>query len=213
MPQLVLRASLWLVAILSCFVVTVYALAHVGGDYYGVQTFLYPNEDCAPPCWQGIQPGITDSLTAVDKLRALPWVTGLYAIQGIVINDSYIRWKWNGKQPKIVDGERDGRMWFHNGTVYSIEIPLVISFGMVWGAFGTPQVETTFRTPFSPPQVFYNAAYLYRTLQFSGIVICPATGYHLLSMRVDATVATAKAISEAPTLIRQLGCDNAQRLN
>ncbi len=211
MPRLVLKAAFWLVVILACFAMSTYVLAHAAGDYQNVREFFYTTEDCAPPCWQGIRPGITDSLQAVDKLRALPWVTSLYSIQGIVINDSYIRWKWNGKQPELVDGERDGRMWFHNGTVYSIEIPLVIPLGTVWGAFESPQVETTFKTPFRPPQVFYNAAYLSGTLQFSSIVVCPPTGYHLLNMRVDATIAIAKNISKVPNPTRQLGCENAQR--
>ncbi|MBI1281026.1 MAG: hypothetical protein GC179_23070 [Anaerolineaceae bacterium] len=211
MPRLALRSMLWLGLLLSCLAVSAYALAHRVGNYQEVRQFLEPFDDCAAPCWQGIRPGITDSLEAVDKLRALPWVTGLYAIQGIVINDSYIRWKWNGNQPAIVDGQRDGRMWFHNGTVYSIEIPLRLSFGIVWSAFGPPQLETTFRTPFTPPQVFYNAAYLDGTLQFSGIVLCPPRGRHLLNARADATIALAKDMTKTLRSTRQLECENAQR--
>ncbi len=196
---------------LSYFAVSAYALAHAGGDYHEVRDFLYPVEDCAPPCWQGIRPGVTDSISAVDTLRSLPWVTSLYSIQGIVINDSYISWKWNGQQPAMVDSERDGRIWFHNGLVYSIEIPLVISFAGVWGAFGAPESETAVRAPFFPPKVFYRADYLDGTLQFNSTVACPPNAEHLLAARVDASIAIPQAESTASKATKWLSCLNAQR--
>lgn len=211
MPRLALRLALWLVVSLGCLAASAYTAAHVSGDFQPVRAFLNPIEGCGVPCWQGIRPGITGSLEAVDTLRALPWVTDLYTIQGIVINDSYIRWKWTGQQPEMVDGSRDGRMWFHNGLVYSIEIPLTIPFSTVWGAFGAPESETLLKAPLTPPSLFYSAAYLGSSVEFKSTVRCPPTGFQLLIARVDANFVIPKApdhLSAPPT---RLTCDNAQR--
>ncbi len=211
MPQMVSKAALWLVMILSCLAVTAYVGAHAGGDFRSTQTFLYPVEGCDSPCWQGIRPGITDSLEAVDKLRLMPWATGLYAIQGIVSYDSYISWKWNGQQPDIIDAERDGRMWFHNGLVYSIEIPLKIPFATIWGAFGAPEHETTLKSPFKPPQVFYAATYFDETVEFNSIVLCPPNAQNILAARVDVNIAAAHDITDPLPITARLGCADVRR--
>ena len=211
MPRLAFRTALVLAVILSCIAMSAYVLAHAGGDFQSVREFLYPVEGCSPPCWQGIRPGITDSLEAVDHLRAMPWVKNLYSIQGIVINDSYISWKWDGSPPDVVDSKRDGRMWFHNGVVYSIEIPLVIPFSSVWGAFGAPEVETMLIAPLTPPQVFYVATYLGGSVAFSSTVICPPTALNLLSARVDANFEMMSQGNDLPTKLTRPGCENSRR--
>ncbi len=211
MPRFVLRIALVLVVILSCTAMSAYGLAHAGGDFSSVRDFLSPVEGCSLPCWQGIRPGITDSLDAVDRLRAMPWVTNLYAIQGIVINDSYISWKWDGSPPDVVDPKRDGRMWFHNGLVYSIEIPLEIPFSSIWGAFGAPEGETMLKAPLNPPQVFYIATYLSGTIAFKSTVICPPSAFNILAAQVDANFAVTQLFDNPPTENTRVGCKNSRR--
>jgi hypothetical protein len=168
--------------------------------------FLRPADDCASPCWQRIRPGITDSLEAVEKLKAIPGVTDIYAIQGIVTNDSFVRWGWNGEQPEGVDGEREGQMWFHDGMVYAIDIPLTVSLRAVWGAFGAPEAETALKAPLSPPQVFYRALYFDHTVEIRGTVVCPLNPYNLLATRVDAHIVVS-ADAAYPAIDHRLLCE------
>jgi hypothetical protein len=177
-------------------------------DAGGIREFLLPTEHCAAPCWLGIRPGITDSREAVDILRAVPWVTDIYAIQGIVTNDSFIRWGWSGGQPGAVDSERDGQMWFHNGLVYEIDIPLTTSFSGIWGAFGAPETVTALKAPLTPAQVFYRALYFDQTVEIRGSVACPLNPYNLLSTRMDAHIVVA-AHAAYPAIERRPLCQRA----
>jgi hypothetical protein len=210
MPRFVFRMALVLTTILSCTAMSAYILARVGGDYQSVRDFLSPVDGCPAPCWQGIRPGITDSLEAVDRLRAMPWAKNLYAIQGIIINDSYISWTWDGSPLDVVDSKRDGRMWFHNGLVYSIEIPLVIPFSSIWGAFGAPEVEMMLKAPLTPPQVFYVATYLGGTVAFRSTVICPPAALNPLTARVDVHFEMTRQGNDLTTKHIRPGCENSR---
>ena len=158
-----------------------------------VQTLIGISESCAQPCWQGIRPATTSSTDAIARLNAMPWVVNISAIQGIVTNDSIIRWKWSGQQAKIIDGERDGTIWLHNGLVYSIEIPLKISFASIWQAVGKPQDTLIIKAPRAMPAVFYHAYYAAGLIDIYGITPCPLSAWNLFSMPVDAHFASEKA--------------------
>lgn len=211
MPAHVWKTACGLWCALSLAAIISYGLAKAADDFQSVRDFLTPPAGCPSPCWMGIRPGVTDSLEAVETLKALPWVTNLYAIQGIVINDSYIRWEWNGTQPPVVDGKRQGRMWFHNGLVYSIELPLTLTYSAVWGAFGAPEIEVTRRSPASPPQVFYSAAYFDGTMSFTGSVLCPPRGYNWLAAPVNIVIAVPKPADDLRPMANRAACENARR--
>jgi hypothetical protein len=188
-----LRASAFLMLVFLTLTALVYGGVDRSGNDAELRAFLQPPAGCSLPCWQGIRPGVTSSLQAVDILNALSWVTDLYSTQGIVINDSLIRWGWTGQQPAIVDSERDGRIWFHNGLVYEIDLPLRVTFTHVWAAFGRPEAVSAFITPLMPPQVSYHAFYFGETVEVHGNTLCPLNGYNLLRTRMDARVGGGEA--------------------
>lgn len=188
MIRTTLRTGCWLILLFWSTAGAIYYGTHQGKTDLALVSFLHPSQECPSPCWEGIRPGITDSLEAVDKLRAIPWVTDIYAIQGIVTNDSYVRWRWKGQFPAHVDAERYGQMWFHNGIVYAIDLPLTVSFSNVWGAFGAPEIEIALKAPLTQPQIFYHALYFDKTLEITGTVKCPLNAHNLLSTPVDAHI-------------------------
>jgi hypothetical protein len=195
MTQAFWRAAVLLVLFFLTLNVLVYL--SVGRTRNGsvLRDFLQPPAGCPLPCWQGIRPGITSSLHAVDLLKALPWVTDLYSIQGIVASDSLIQWGWTGHQPDIVDSERDGQMWFHNGLVYEIDLPLRVTFTRVWDAFGRPEGVSTLITPLMPQQVSYRTFYFQQTVEIYGNTICPLNAYNLLDTRMDARIGEGGSVS------------------
>lgn len=163
-----------------------------------LRALLISDAACPQPCWQGIRPAQTSSTDAIAQLKTMPWVTNISAIQGIVTNDSIIRWKWNGQQSSIIDIERDGTIWLHNGLVYSIELPLKASFAQVWQAAGKPQNTLIIKAPRPTPSVFYHALYADGLTDVFGISPCPLSAWTLLSMPVDVHFASEKAPSTSP---------------
>jgi hypothetical protein len=207
MTTAVWRATILLMLVFLGLIALAYGSADRDGSHSALRDFLQPSAGCALPCWQGIRPGITGSLQAVDTLKAIPWVTDLYSIQGIVINDSFIRWGWTGQQPAIVDSQRDGQMWFHNGLVYEIDIPLNVSFSNVWAAFGPPEAVSALITPLMPPQASYRALYFHQSVEIRGNVVCPLNARNLLSTHMDARIAVPTNISY-PAIARQEVCQH-----
>lgn len=60
---------------------------------------LFLPEDCAAPCFLGIQPGVTTATQALDLLREHPWVRAGSITRRSRFNVVRIEWQWNGSQP------------------------------------------------------------------------------------------------------------------
>jgi hypothetical protein len=169
-------------------------------------SLLLPPNDCPAPCWHGIRPGETSSGDGIERLGSLSWVTQISVIQGIVSYDSIVRWDWTAASPSLIDRERDGRMWTHNGSVYLIELPVNISLAVALGALGPPDEVEALRAPQSPPAVFLHVYYQSGRLALQATVPCPATFWQVLAARVnielkDSTVQALHAdLREAHTL-------------
>lgn len=175
----------WMIGIL------LYSAAHIDNPARAadVRRVLHPSEDCPQPCWLGIRPGLSSTGEAIDILKTLPWVTGIYTIQGVVTYDTFVGWKWSGQQPALIDSVRDGRMWTHNGVVYLIELPLEMSYAEMWNAFAAPETVNIMGTSLKPPAVFYFANYFRGALEAFSTVNCPLTAWNILAARVDVHIA------------------------
>jgi hypothetical protein len=53
-------------------------------------------QPCAPPCWEGITPGLTRVDRAIDILNRHPVVTELQIYRPLLGGDGEISWSWNG---------------------------------------------------------------------------------------------------------------------
>lgn len=157
-----------------------------------LRRLLVTDAACPQPCWESIRPNVTSSSEAIARLNTMPWVINITAIQGIVTNDSIIRWEWNGKQSPVIDGERGGTIWLHKGLVYSIELPLKVNYAKVWQAIGKPDYTTYTRAPREKPSVEYHVLYADGLMDFYGEIRCPLRAWALFSMPVDAHYASER---------------------
>ena len=53
-------------------------------------------QPCAPPCWEGITPGLTRVDSAVAMLNRHPMVTAIQIYRPLLGDDGQISWRWNG---------------------------------------------------------------------------------------------------------------------
>jgi hypothetical protein len=123
------------------------------GDHRELRAALLPPQDCEVPCWQGIHPGSTTFGQVVEILEAHPWVSKvIVAESGRGALSNLVSWKWSGRQPDWIRGERMGFLWISRNLVWSLYIPTRIPFGEVWLAADQPpqvsiEVNQTLRLP------------------------------------------------------------------
>jgi hypothetical protein len=90
------------------------------------------SESCSMPCWAGIRVGVTTRDQAEAILRAHPWVGTIFT------TPAQLSWRWNGAQPAIIDGARDGLIGLGGGVVQRLRIQTTIPYGALWLALGAP---------------------------------------------------------------------------
>lgn len=121
-------------------------------------------EACGVPaaalCWQGIHIGQTTRSEALAILRAHPWIGDIFETA------LTISWRWNGQQPALIDGERDGLVRIEGGIVRQIRMQTRATFGDLWLAYGPPDSALLVR-PFSLSST-------YQIVQYSEL------GFHLV---------------------------------
>ncbi len=102
-------------------------------------------DDCASPCFMGIQPGMTSGSVAYERLQTHPWVMDVNAVLGTAdtlnqSRDALFTWRWNGQQPHLLHTPflEAGQIEVQTGIVRSIKVRTVIPLGTVWLTFGRP---------------------------------------------------------------------------
>lgn len=98
-----------------------------------LEAFLSPPHDCPAPCWQGIRPGTTTVVEALDILESHPWIARIIITERYgATRDGLIGWAWSEEPPAPIDSRARGAMWVDDDIVRSIRIPTTISFGALW---------------------------------------------------------------------------------
>jgi hypothetical protein len=110
-----------------------------------LRALIAPSANCAMPCWNHIQPGLTTADEAVALLRADPFVADYRVSPG------QISWWWNGEQAALLD--MSGRA-FHgrietalvNGQerVTSVVLDTTVLMGDVQLTLGDPESVTLY---------------------------------------------------------------------
>ena len=177
--MLIVRPIVTLAALAALLFLCVIAVIRAQPEATAVRAFLSPTENCAPPCWQGIQPGITTSSEVVAILEAHPWVGRVYL--GGSQTDARIFWQWNGQEPdfarQLVSSFPDSYIYLYNNVVRYIRLSTRIPYGEVRSLLGAPDSGTFLPTT---PNSF-NALYFHTAGYFGGSVVfatnvsCPAT--------------------------------------
>lgn len=164
MTRIYLKFSLPLIVSALLAVLLVRATPY---DDAALRDFLTPPQDCAAPCFMGIQVGITTVDEAVTILRAHPWVSDLREF------GRDVSWRWSGEQPLYLDGKRTGWLLGYEGVVFSLKMTTTISLGDIWlhtyPESGRVFSEVSSATPFS----VYRAPNLQYALIFSLDSPCP----------------------------------------
>ena len=101
-------------------------------DDGGLQAALFSAE-CAPPCFLGIQPGVTTRSEALALLEAHPWVGDIET----KVRYTTVSWVWNGSQPAFL---QSGRLSLDNDVVVRIDLLTGANAGTTALVFGTPRV-------------------------------------------------------------------------
>jgi hypothetical protein len=138
--HLAMKLTLILVAAFAAAVTLLRVLSYSSSDLHAIIT---PPENCAMPCWNGIQPGVTTVDEAVQILQADPTVSDYQVTPG------KLSWWWNGDQPAAFDTSGrafHGRMEYAtvNGAdrITSIVLDTTIPLGNVQLTLGSPDAIT-----------------------------------------------------------------------
>jgi hypothetical protein len=180
--------------LLFCGAITaIHAQAPTDGD---VGRFLLPSLDCATPCWQGIQPGVTTADQALALLNANPWVGGVdgswtRAPSGIRVY-SNVYWGWSGAQPAFVYNNfalSPPYLHVRGGIVQYIRIPTNISYGTARSIMGAPGTRTlSVSIPNARPLRYeHDAEYFGGQLSLDSEINCPVNPYAFWNAPVVVT--------------------------
>jgi hypothetical protein len=123
---------------LSGFMVTLIRIRPY--DNSALNNLLPPLETCVPPCWMGIEPGVTRVDEAREILANHPWTTGVTVVGALEVKTGAgaIMWQWNGQQPFEVVPGFGGSITVAGGVVNHIRLRADVSYSDVWLAFGNP---------------------------------------------------------------------------
>ncbi|MBN1964242.1 MAG: hypothetical protein JW910_06325 [Anaerolineae bacterium] len=125
------------------------------------EAFFPPVDECAPPCWAGIRPGVSTLDEALAVLAAHPWVGEITPRP----EAGAILWTWRSGQLPLIDASADGELYYlADGTVETIILPTRVhwmAFHVLLGAPPTVQVARSWQqTAQSPNGLIARTLYL-----------------------------------------------------
>jgi hypothetical protein len=140
-----------------------------------LRALIVSSDNCAFPCWQGIRPGVTSGVEAVNILENHGWVDYVRVRGDFAAGKpGTITWTWSGTQPPLlrVDG---GRVLIIDNVVEYVRLSTTLGFGDIWLGFDRPN-QGRFEGPSGSanrPEMFHQASYSGGTLLVESIVYCP----------------------------------------
>jgi len=164
MLRLILKPLLLLVVLCAVLIGAAYSQP---ADLSALGGLILPDAACASPCWQGIEIGVTTRQQAMELLEVHPWVAQVYQTALAVT------WRWNGSQPPLFNGEKDGLLQIGGGVVRQIRIQTLIPFGDIWLLLDRPD-DARVVQPVSRFSAYQIAAYSVGIKAISSMD-CPVT--------------------------------------
>lgn len=98
--------------------------------------FSLSGEDCAPPCFLDITPGITTLDEARERLETVSWISDIQIFE----TDHYIFWRTNAERPTYL-GDTASANADSTRVIYDIVVPTRIPFGAYLLNFGYPEMD------------------------------------------------------------------------
>lgn len=158
------------------------AAAHAQPTDDDLRIFL-PPDDCAAPCWEGIQPGVTTLNEAITRLRANPWIERVYVKSDAPFTFLYV--DWSQQAPAFAENvslRLPTYMWVRRNTIQLIVIPTLIPYGEIWSLLGAPSAGdfavSGYRhtmTPGNRPNTRHTAVYFDGQVTVDTRVFCPVS--------------------------------------
>ncbi|HLV37791.1 MAG TPA: hypothetical protein VKY59_21915 [Spirillospora sp.] len=127
-------------------------------------------EQCAPPCWRGIQPGITTGSEALALVEQLQYTRDLGSNLGAFFGQIYWRWPQDAGFKLNPDTHELAYVWLEKDVVRKVFLPGFRAFGDVSLVMGRPErvaiyTDSTFNASYAVylaiyPGDFYLASLL-----------------------------------------------------
>lgn len=173
MIRLVLKLALASFALIAALMMLI--LARTAGSDSQLWTPLMP-ENCAMPCFMGIQPGVTTVEDAIQTLQTSGWVKDMdIPPQSVsqVVNE--LIWRWNDSFPYLPDADHivpyGNFVTLHGDVVESIVVGTSISLADFNLAWGKPAGYLVRDLP--KGTLYYAYEYPERQVRVIGVLMCP----------------------------------------
>lgn len=143
-----------------------------------VRAFLLPPEDCAPPCFLGVRPGVTRSVRAREILLAQPWVVEVRR------GGAFFFIQADPAHPGLADSEYDNYYW-GKAEVEDVRVRTTIPLWQALLLLGVPPRGETFAVG-RPPALGQNLYYEQLGLVLHTLAPCPLNWRAVWAVPVEA---------------------------
>lgn len=108
-----------------------------------LRTFVLPSPDCATPCWQGLEPGVTDIYNIMSTLNNHVWVSSVTHENYSKFSNGFVRWQWSDERPNFVLDI--GNLWYDESVIQDFSIRTDVRLGDMLLLLGQPDWTITRR--------------------------------------------------------------------
>lgn len=129
--------TLFTVLLVALLTISILLIRQQTFDASDVQVILSTMEDCAPPCFMGIRPGVTTDEEALSVLATHPWVTNLAVYRDTGGRVRNMVWDWNSEAVPQLD--TSSVLEVVDSRVRSIAVRTTVLNGDIWLVSGTPK--------------------------------------------------------------------------
>ncbi len=166
-------------------------------DASGVRTVLEIMEDCAPPCFMSIRPGVTTDDEARMLLSSHPWVTNLAVYRDTGGRVRNMVWDWNNEAAPQLD--TSSIIEVVDSRVRSIAVRTNILIGDIWLVSGAPNT-------IAAGNIFLIADYPDKGFSFGSAVTCGTFWQGWVTLYIEAVPSVPPAELSDLATVRQKLC-------
>ena len=103
-----------------------------------LRTFVLPIDGCTEPCWQGLQPGVTNIFDIMATLRNNAWVSSITHENYSKFSNGFVRWEWSANRPAFVLDKEISSLWYSDSVAQDFSIRTEVNLGDMLLLLGEP---------------------------------------------------------------------------